>query len=118
MNLKFSFITNLKENIERLLNRQREKDNMNIETQQEDVKQLNKELNALTNDYNDINVNKATLEYEINVYKRLLDSQLKIKDDGPTNVMTFKDDRPLNVVSHSKRDKSPAIADSGDEARE
>jgi hypothetical protein len=37
---------------------------------------LNEELNALTNDYNHINVNKATLEYEINVYKRLLDSQL------------------------------------------
>jgi hypothetical protein len=37
---------------------------------------LNDELLALTNDYNHINVNKATLEYEINVYKRLLDSQL------------------------------------------
>lgn len=50
--------------------------NDTLEAQNQEVKRLNEELNALTNDYNHINVNKATLEYEINVYKRLLDSQL------------------------------------------
>jgi hypothetical protein len=50
--------------------------NETLEAQQNEVKRLNEELLALTNDYNHINVNKATLEYEINVYKRLLDSQL------------------------------------------
>lgn len=50
--------------------------NDTLEAQNCEVKRLNEELNALTNDYNHINVNKATLEYEINVYKRLLDSQL------------------------------------------
>lgn len=50
--------------------------NDTLEAQNCEVKRLNEELMALTNDYNHINVNKATLEYEINVYKRLLDSQL------------------------------------------
>jgi len=50
--------------------------NDTLEAQNQEVKRLNEELGALTNDYNHINVNKATLEYEINVYKRLLDSQL------------------------------------------
>jgi len=50
--------------------------NETLDAQNVEVKRLNEELQALTNDYNHINVNKATLEYEINVYKRLLDSQL------------------------------------------
>lgn len=50
--------------------------NDTLEAQNQEVKRLNEELGALTNDYNHIKVNKATLEYEINVYKRLLDSQL------------------------------------------
>lgn len=50
--------------------------NDTLEAQNQEVRRLNEELGALTNDYNHINVNKATLEYEINVYKRLLDSQL------------------------------------------
>lgn len=50
--------------------------NDTLDAQNTEVKRLNEELQALQNDYNHINVNKATLEYEINVYKRLLDSQL------------------------------------------
>ena len=37
---------------------------------------LSADLDGLLNDYNHVNANKATLEYEIQVYKRLLDSQL------------------------------------------
>jgi len=50
--------------------------NETLDVQQVEIKRLNDELLTLTNDYNHLNVNKATLEYEINVYKRLLDSQL------------------------------------------
>ena len=50
--------------------------NETLESQEEEVRRLHGELEALTNDCNHVNVNKATLEYEINVYKRLLDSQL------------------------------------------
>lgn len=50
--------------------------NETLESQDEELRRLNAEIEALTNDCNHVNVNKATLEYEINVYKRLLDSQL------------------------------------------
>lgn len=113
---KFIFLS-LIGNSECLLNMEREKASVSIDTKQEEVKHLNEELNSLTNDYNDINVNKATLEYEINVYKRLLDSQLKIKDDTPPNVVTLKDDRPL-VTDQPKRDKSPIIDKSTDSEKD
>ena len=50
--------------------------NGTLESQDEETRLLSAEIEALTNDCNHVNVNKATLEYEINVYKRLLDSQL------------------------------------------
>ena len=49
--------------------------NDTLEAKQKVAKQINTELDALTDDFNHINVNKATLEYEISVYKRLLNSQ-------------------------------------------
>lgn len=66
--------------------------NDTLEAQNTEVKRLNEELQALTNDYNHINVNKATLEYEINVYKRLLDSQLDrfSKQPEPVQVVVPK----------------------------
>lgn len=50
--------------------------NDTMNKQNEEVKKLNDDLDNLLNDYNHINSNKASLEYELNVYKRLLDSQL------------------------------------------
>jgi chromosome segregation ATPase len=47
-----------------------------LNAQSGEVHKLNDDLEALLNDYNHVNANKATLEYEIQVYKRLLDSQL------------------------------------------
>jgi len=44
--------------------------------QSEEVDKLNDSLGVLLNDYNHLNANKASLEYELQVYKRLLDSQL------------------------------------------
>ncbi len=50
--------------------------NETLEKQNEEVAALTQTLDQLLNDYNHINANKATLEYEMQVYKRLLDSQL------------------------------------------
>ena len=47
-----------------------------LDRQNEEVTALTQSLDHLLNDYNHINANKATLEYEMQVYKRLLDSQL------------------------------------------
>ena len=61
--------------VEDRLDAERGKVNDTLEAKQKVAKQLNTELDALTDDFNHINVNKATLEYEISVYKRLLNSQ-------------------------------------------
>jgi len=50
--------------------------NDTLAEQNNETKRLNVELTNLLNDYNHLNANKATLEYEMQVYKRLLDSQL------------------------------------------
>jgi len=50
--------------------------NDTLADQNNETKRLNVELTNLLNDYNHLNANKATLEYEMQVYKRLLDSQL------------------------------------------
>jgi prefoldin subunit 5 len=76
--------------------------NETLEVQQVEVKRLNEEIAALTNDYNHLNVNKATLEYEINVYKRLLDSQLdrhKIVEPiaAPVVVVVVPEPEPVKV---------------------
>ena len=60
-----------------------------LSAQNVEKEKLNSDLDSLLNDYNHLNANKATLEYEIQVYKRLLDSQL---------------DRmvPVSVVQHTR----------------
>jgi chromosome segregation ATPase len=72
--------------------------NDTLEAQNQEVRRLNEELGALTNDYNHINVNKATLEYEINVYKRLLDSQLDRFAKVPEPVVVVP--KPVAVESN------------------
>lgn len=62
--------------LEENVDMERQNINSTLESQEDEVRRLHSELEALTNDCNHVNVNKATLEYEINVYKRLLDSQL------------------------------------------
>jgi chromosome segregation ATPase len=47
-----------------------------MEQQANEHVKANDDLSNLLNDYNHLNSNKASLEYEIQVYKRLLDSQL------------------------------------------
>ncbi len=68
-----------------------------LEKKQVEVGQINEELIALTNDYNHINVNKESLEYEISVYKRLVESQLS---GGVSSVVTIKDEKPLKEESN------------------
>jgi hypothetical protein len=62
--------------IEEHLEKERVHNQETMERQNEEVHALNQNLEQLLNDYNHINANKATLEYEMQVYKRLLDSQL------------------------------------------
>jgi len=79
--------------------------NETLEVQQVEVKRLNEEIAALTNDYNHLNVNKATLEYEINVYKRLLDSQLpKFVEPAPVVVIPEppKEEKAETLVTNKK----------------
>lgn len=71
--------------------------NDTLEAQNAEVKRLNEELQALTNDYNHINVNKATLEYEINVYKRLLDSQLDRFGKQPVEAVSVVVPKPATA---------------------
>lgn len=54
---------------------------------------LGGDLDSLLNDYNILNANKATLEYEIQVYKRLLDSQLDRMT--PTHVTVIQTPPPV-----------------------
>jgi hypothetical protein len=63
--------------------------NEHLERQNEEVAALTHNLDALLNDYNHINANKATLEYEMQVYKRLLDSQLDRCCGTPTPCTTY-----------------------------
>jgi len=75
--------------------------NDTLESQEEEVRRLNAELEALTNDCNHINVNKATLEYEINVYKRLLDSQLdRYGKKVVENVVIVPEKKPEVLVTN------------------
>lgn len=62
------------QDLEKCLNAEHARIQDTLEAKEMEVKKLNDDLAALTSDCNHVNMNKATLEYEINVYKRLLDS--------------------------------------------
>ena len=63
--------------------------NETLSAQGLEKEKLASDLDGLLNDYNHLNANKATLEYEIQVYKRLLDSQLdRIVSETVVNVAT------------------------------
>ncbi len=89
-------VSRLKE-VEKLVDLEREQVSESLEKKQVEVGQINEELIALTNDYNHINVNKESLEYEISVYKRLVESQLS---GGVSSVVTIKDEKPLKEESN------------------
>ena len=92
--------------MERLLNKERDHIGSALDSQQEDVVNLNNDLNALTNDYNHINLSKSNLEYEINLYKRLVESQMKEKT--PANILTIQDDKPLKPIEPENEIQSEA----------
>lgn len=91
--------------------------NETLNDQSVEIKRLNDELANLLNDYNHINTNKATLEYEMQVYKRLLDSQLeRLGSDKNTQQATVRIDNQTSVSSNAfggkvqnKKEKKGAI---------
>jgi translation initiation factor 2B subunit (eIF-2B alpha/beta/delta family) len=50
------------------------------QAQQKLIDQINEDTDNIREDYNEIQANKTTLEYEIHVYKRLLNSEVKLNE--------------------------------------